>query len=119
MTDFRQLQEWEKAHNLTVAVYQITRNFPEEELQGLTQQIRFACANIPINIAQGCDYDETLDKLSFLQQAREFAIELEYYLLLSYDLNLLDVSDYDHLISSVVEVKQMLEILIEKLQASS
>jgi hypothetical protein len=37
MKDFRELNEWEKAHNLTVAVYQATKAFPEEERLGLTQ----------------------------------------------------------------------------------
>jgi four helix bundle protein len=44
MTDFRKLKEWNKAHELTVEVYQVTKGFPEEELLGLTQQIRLACA---------------------------------------------------------------------------
>jgi four helix bundle protein len=50
MTDFRKLKEWNKAHELTVEVYQVTKGFPEEELLGLTQQIRLACAAIPIKL---------------------------------------------------------------------
>jgi len=34
--DFRELQVWRKAHELTLAVYQITASFPREELYGLT-----------------------------------------------------------------------------------
>ena len=32
MTDFREIKEWEKAHELTVDVYEVTKSFPEEEL---------------------------------------------------------------------------------------
>ncbi|OUL32974.1 four helix bundle protein [Nostoc sp. 106C] len=115
MTDFRDIKEWEKAHELTVAVYEVTRTFPEDELLGLTQQIRLACAAIPIKIAQGCDRDDRQTQLSFLELAKDSAIEVEYYLLLCYELELLEASDYDRLVSSVVEVKELLQGLIEKL----
>ncbi len=115
MKDFRELNEWEKAHNLTVAVYQATKTFPEEERLGLTQQIRLASANIPIKIAQGCDRAVQEEQISLLQLARYSVIELEYYLLLCYELNLLDPKAYDRLVSGVVEVKEMLESFIQRL----
>ncbi|MGH2415170.1 MAG: four helix bundle protein, partial [Microcystaceae cyanobacterium] len=102
MKDFRQLQEWDKAHNLTVDIYQTTRSFPESELLGLTQQLRLACAAIPIKIAQGCDREEKEEKLSFLKLAKDSAIEVEYYLLLSYELEYLNTPDHDRLVSSLV-----------------
>lgn len=119
MRDFRELKEWEKAHQLTVAVYQATKTFPEEDLLGLTQQIRLACAAIPIKIAQGCDREDKAEIVSFFQTAKDSAIELEYYLLLCYELNLLNTSDYDRLVSSVVEVKGMLAFFIQKLNTNS
>ncbi len=115
MKDFRELNEWEKAHNLTVAVYQATKAFPEEERLGVTQQIRLASANIPIKIAQGCDRAVQEEQISLLQLARDSVIELEYYLLLCYELNLLDPTAYDRLVSGVVEVKEMLESFIQRL----
>lgn len=114
MTDFRELQEWEKAHELTVAVYEITKTFPEDELMGLTEQIRLACATIPIKIAQGCHRDDYEDQLDFLESARDAIIEVEYYLLLCCELHMLQSSDYDRLISNVVEVKQLLASYIDK-----
>jgi four helix bundle protein len=119
MSDFRELKEWEKAHLLTVAVYKATDKFPEKELQGLTQQIRLGCSAIPIKIAQGFNWDEKAEQVNFLESARSGAVELEYYLLLSYELEFLNSSDYDRLVSGVVEVKALLENLIERLNASS
>jgi four helix bundle protein len=115
MTEFRELREWEKAHELTVAVYEITKNFPEEELLGLTQQIRLGCAAIPIKIAQGCDRLYKSEQLDFFQLSRDAAIEVEYYLLLCYELEMIETADYDRLVSGIVEVKELLENLIEKL----
>jgi four helix bundle protein len=115
MTDFREIKEWEKAHELTVAVYELTKAFPEEEMLGLTQQIRLACAAIPIKIAQGCDREDGEDQLDYLELARDSAIEVEYYLLLCYELNMVKAPDYDRLVRCVVEVKELLENFIDKL----
>jgi four helix bundle protein len=52
--DFRELKVWEKAHGLTLAVYQATGSFPREELYGLTSQLRRASSSIPANLAEGC-----------------------------------------------------------------
>ena len=54
MKDFRNLKVWEKAHQLTLAIYKNTKSFPKEELFGLTSQIRRASVSIPSNIAEGC-----------------------------------------------------------------
>lgn len=42
------------SHSLTIEVYQLTSNFPKEELYGLSSQIRRAIASIPTNISEGC-----------------------------------------------------------------
>ena len=54
MKDFRKLQVWEKAHQLALALYQVTASFPRDETYGLVSQIRRAAASIPSNIAEGC-----------------------------------------------------------------
>ena len=54
MSDFKQLQVWQRAHALTLAVYHTTNAFPREEAYGLTGQTRRSAASIPANIAEGC-----------------------------------------------------------------
>ncbi|SPF39344.1 S23 ribosomal protein (fragment) [Candidatus Sulfotelmatobacter kueseliae] len=54
MEDFKNLKVWVKAHELTLAIYQSTCQFPKEEIYGLTSQIRRAAASIGANIAEGC-----------------------------------------------------------------
>ncbi|MCL1471109.1 four helix bundle protein [Argonema antarcticum] len=119
MRDFRELPEWEKAHELTVAVYETTSEFPEKEILGLTQQIRLASSAVPIKIAQGCARDDRGEQVNLLEVAADSAIELEYYLLFSYELDYLNIAEYDRLISGVVEVKEKLESLIERLKTNS
>jgi hypothetical protein len=60
MQDFRHLKVWERAHQLTLAVYSNTVSFPHEERYGLTSQIRRAAASIPANLAEGCGGEEML-----------------------------------------------------------
>ena len=117
MRDFRSLKVWRKAHELTLAVYKATRGFPKEELFGLTSQIRRSCESIPANIAEGCGRSGGAEMGRYLQIAMGSASELEYHLLLSQDLRLLDGLQYKHLSSEVTEVKRMLASFILRLKA--
>lgn len=90
MRDFRQLQVWDKAHQLTLLIYEATLKFPREELYGLTSQIRRAAVAIPANIAEGCGKDTELELARYMQISMGSASELEYHLLLARDLRYLD-----------------------------
>ncbi len=117
MKDFRQLKVWEKSHQLALAIYQTTKNFPKEELYGLTSQIRRASMSIPTNIAEGCGKFTDADFARFLQIAMGSASETEYQLLLSHDLGFLTKTQYDQLNADVTEVKRMLASLLKTLRA--
>jgi four helix bundle protein len=117
MRDFRDLKVWEKGHQLTLAVYESTTRFPQEELYGLTSQIRRSCSSIPANVAEGCGRVGTPNWARFLGIALGSASELEYHLLLAHDLNLLETTEYKELTGEVTEVKRMLTLFIQKLKA--
>lgn len=118
MRDFRRLKVWEKAHRLTLAVYEATRTFPTEERYGLTSQARRSSASIAANIAEGCGRDGDRELARFLRIASGSASELEYHFLLARDLHLLDGQTYNHLDASVREVKQMLTAFVRTLQTN-
>ena len=119
MKDFKKQKVWQKSHQLTLDIYKATSNFPREELYGLTNQIRRACTSIPANIAEGCGRSSEADFSRFLQIAMGSATELEYHLLLSHDLGILNDIDYENLSRETIEVKQMLTSFIKKLKAES
>jgi hypothetical protein len=50
---FRDLQIWQKSMQVALAVYRLTKDFPREELYGLTSQIRRSAVSVPSNIAEG------------------------------------------------------------------
>jgi four helix bundle protein len=117
MRDFRNLQVWEKAHQLTLAVYKATAAFPQTELYGLTSQIRRASTSIPANIAEGCGRDTEAELRRFMHIATGSASELEYHLLLAHDLGFLPSAIYTDLHTSVTEIKRMLTSFTKKLKA--
>ena len=115
--DFRKLLVWEKGHQLTLAIYRVTTAFPSEETYGLTSQMRRAAASIPSNIAEGCGRDGDAELARFCTIARGSASELEYQILLSRDLQLIQPDDYERLTQQAVEIKRMLTVLVQKLNA--
>ena len=117
MKDFKELKVWQKAHQLTLAVYKATKGFPTEELYGLKSQIRRSCISISANIAEGCGRGGDAELARFLQIAMGSSSELEYHILLARDLTFLNGSTYDHLANDVIEIKRMLASFIKKLKA--
>lgn len=114
MKNFRDLKVWEKSHELALAAYDATSNFPKQEMFGLVSQIRRCAASIPANIAEGCGRRGNGEFHRFLQIASGSASELEYHLLLSRDLKFMDADVHRSLNDRVEEIKRMLASLARK-----
>jgi four helix bundle protein len=116
--DFRKIDVWRKAHRLTLQVYEVTRNFPTEELYGLTSQLRRASASVPANVAEGCGRGTQAELARFLHIAMGSASELEYHLLLAHDLQFIPSEPYAQLDQEVNEVKRMLNGFIKTVKSN-
>jgi four helix bundle protein len=114
--DFKDLRVWAKAHSLTIDVYKATRQFPKEELFGITSQMRRAASSIGANIAEGTGRKSDGELTRFLHIARGSAAELEYHLLLAHDLDLLSEGAHSLLAKQTDEVQRMLTSLIQQVQ---
>jgi len=117
MREYRHLQVWQKAHRLTLEVYRVTRSLPRSELYGLTSQLRRAAVSVPANIAEGCGRGGDVEFLRFLRIASGSASELEYLLVLTADLHLIDAQASEQLVAAIAEVKRMLAGLMTTLTA--
>ena len=87
---YRDFGAWQKAMQLSVKVYELTRGFPREELYGMTSQIRRASITVVRNIAEGHGRDSKPQLMQFLSMARGSVFEVEAQLLLCRELHLGD-----------------------------
>ncbi len=119
MRNYRELRVWAKAHALALKLYGITREFPREEMYGLTSQIRRAASSIGANLAEGCGTRTDAELARYLLIAMGSASELDYHLLLARDLHILNNSDHAVLEEELSEVRRMLTSLLLKLKSAS
>ena len=117
MKDFRDLKVWQRAHQITLAIYRSTRNFPREETYGMVSQLRRCSSSVAANIAEGCGRFGNAEFGRFLTVAMGSASELEYFLLLARDLAYLSRENHEAVAQDVVEMRRMLNRLLSKVQA--
>ena len=118
MQNYKDLKVWEKAHQFTLEVYEITKLFPKEEIYSLTNQLRRAASSIPANIAEGCGKNSQAEFAHFLNISLGSANEAEYFLILSKDLKYLNENFFDTLVKIINEIKAMLIALISKVRTT-
>ena len=111
MRDFRNLEVWKKAHQVTLDIYRLTERFPRTEVFGLSIQLRRGAASIATNLAEGCGRAQG-EFGRFVQVAFGSACEVEYQLLLSRDLGLVAAEQYESLVANVGDIKRMLNGLL-------
>ncbi|WP_414000219.1 four helix bundle protein [Flavobacterium sp. W1B] len=105
MRDFKKYEIWQLSHSFTLEIYKHTSNFPKEELYGLTSQIRRASSSIPTNISEGCGRNSDKEFNQFLNIALGSANETEYLLILSKDLNYINIELFENLEKSINIIK--------------
>lgn len=111
----RDLIVWQKAMDLTVFIYHLTKNFPKEETYGLISQVRRACASIPANITEGQGRRSSREFQQFLANARGSLLELDTHLELSFRVGYINKSQHDSLREKINEVGRMLNGLMRSL----
>ncbi len=128
LANFEDLKVWQKAHQLVLKVYKITKDFPREEKFALTSQMRRAAISVPANIVEGFKKRGRRDKTNFYNIAQGSLEELKYYIMLSRDLGYLDTSNsfpnsikkrykrYEDIMSLVGEVGKMLYSLVNSVE---
>ncbi|MEA3352309.1 MAG: four helix bundle protein [Campylobacterota bacterium] len=107
---YRDLIVWKKAMELTKQVYLITKEFPKDELYGLTSQIRRCAVSIPGNIAEGKGRNSDKEFVRFLQISLGSLYELQTQLELSISFEY--ASNIDSILNLSMEIEKMLNKLI-------
>ena len=114
---FRDLEVWQQAHKLVLAIYKASQHFPDDERFGLTSQLRRAAVSIAANIAEGFRRRGVQDKLRFYNNAEGSLAEVQCYLVLAHDLGYL--VDQTELAESAEIVGRLLFRFIEATEVRS
>ena len=112
---FEDLIVWQKAHQLVLAIYKTTKQFPKSELYGLVDQMRRAAVSVPANIAEGFGKRKKPEKGRYLNIARGSLEEMRYYLILSNDLGYCETND---MINRCDEVARLLRMYHRRIEES-
>jgi four helix bundle protein len=115
---YEQLNVWQKAMDLTVEIYSLTKHFPKEELYGITNQMRRAAVSIPSNIAEGHSRNSQKEFLNFLSIAKGSNAELFTQLLICERVGYISSSNIKPIKQLSQEIARMLTSLITRIEAS-
>lgn len=115
MKNYKELQVWQRAFSLSVAVYKLTKMYPKEELFGLVSQMRRCSVSVFSNIAEGHGRGSTKDFKRFLNMALGSCNELEGQLLISAEIGYIKVDEAKPLEQECTEICKMLNGLSQKL----
>jgi four helix bundle protein len=116
IASYRDLRVWQDAMVLAVACFRLTREFPREEMFGMSSQIRRSASSIAANIAEGYGRDQSRPFVQFLRVAQGSLKELETHLLLVERVELASEAQVAPLLSNCEAVGKMLRSLIRSLQ---
>ena len=119
MRDYTKIKAWQLADDLTVAVYELTKKFPMEEIYGITSQLRRAAYSVRANIVEGSSRDSKRDYLHFLYIARGSLSETRYFIHLSARLNYLKKEESNHLSGQTIETLSCLAGLIKAVEGEA
>ena len=114
---FRNIKAWQRAHEMTLETYKVTKLFPSSERYGITAQLRRSSASVAANIVEGYKRRSDKDFAHFLNMADGSLEETKYHLLLAYDLKYLNKDKYEELSILADEVGRMLFGFQKKLKA--
>lgn len=119
INSYRDLAAWQEAIELTVRVYGLTKNWPREELYGLTSQVRRAATSVAANIAEGYGRDNLGSYLQFLRIAQGSLKEVETHVIVAQRVGVAEEEAVHPVLDHADRVGRILGGLIRKLQAQA
>jgi four helix bundle protein len=114
--NYRDLGVWQKGMDIALAVYQVTKQFPDDERFGLTSQLRRAAVSVPANIAEGHARSTTKDYLRFVSIAIGSLAETATFIELAGRLNYGSVEELRKIYELTNEERRMLRALQKSLR---
>jgi len=114
--NYRNIVAWQRAHEVTLRMNELTRTFPREETYGLSSQIRRASFSVAANIAEGSGRETDKDFLRFFYISLGSLKEVDYATLLAYDLKYLNSELFEKLQTRLNQTFAALQGLIKSVK---
>ncbi|HUV50266.1 MAG TPA: four helix bundle protein [Anaerolineae bacterium] len=105
---YRDLEVWQKAMDLVVICYKMTKEFPKNEIYGLASQLQRAAVSIPANIAEGRQRQHSKEFLQHLSIACGSLAEVETHIQIAGRLNYINENQIDKMLNKAEEIGRML-----------
>jgi four helix bundle protein len=105
---FTDLHAWQEGHKLVLLIYEITKDFPKEEVYSLTSQLRRAVVSVTSNIAEGFSRNTSKDKNQFFVMAQGSLTELQNQLIIVKDVGYLNQRKFNEILEKTVIVHKLI-----------
>jgi len=115
METYRELVAWQKGMALVLHVYQISREFPKEEIYGLTNQMRRAAVSIPSSLAEGFGRNTKAEMARYAHIGMGSLFELQTQLEIACNLQLIDSEVFNAIFDECRELERILSAFIKSI----
>jgi four helix bundle protein len=105
--NFKNLKVWQKAVELAVLVYEVTKSFPSEEKFGITSQMRRSSVSTSSNIAEGSARNSSKAFCNCLDISLGESFELETQLIIAFRTGILPEEKFSLLSLEIAELQKM------------
>jgi four helix bundle protein len=116
ISSYRDLLVWQQAMDLAVAVYELSQDWPRDELYGLTSQARRASVSVAANIAEGYGRESRGAYVNFLWMSQGSIKELETHLLIAQRVGIIPDQATSDVLERCESVGKLLRLLVRKLE---
>ncbi|MGC2475066.1 MAG: four helix bundle protein [Candidatus Sulfotelmatobacter sp.] len=116
---YADLEVWQAAMELAVRIYRLTKEYPRDELYGLTSQLRRAAVSVASNIAEGKGRSLDRELIQFLCHSRGSLFEVETQLAIGRHLGYGTDTEYIDLSTTTAKIGRMINGLIRSVDANN
>lgn len=116
MRDHKKLRAFELADEVAILIYRVTKDFPKDEVYGLTSQMRRAAVSVPSNIVEGCARNSQTEYLRYLEIAFASLREVHYQFGLAIRLGYVDQKEENECNLKMEEAEKVIGALIRSIK---
>ncbi len=113
--NFRNLDIWKLAIQLSAKIYQLTDDFPKNEEFGLKSQLRRSAISVASNIAEGSSRSSDKDFNRFLEISIGSLFELQTQIVIANIQNYIDNENYSKIDNEIITLQKMISGFQKKL----